>query len=195
MALREINLIPADIQNRRFLQRHLSFWTGCLVISLVLIFGFFFYQKLVVLAEKSAFGNLQDTHTHLGLRIQEIKRIQEELEKLDQQQSVRRTIIRGPICSRVLWKLADIMNESTWLTLLSTDDNRKTEKGASLKLSGFSFSNEELGNFLNRLTAESMFKAVLLKYAQETILTQPDRNAGEAVKMVKFEIECELLSV
>ena len=87
------------------------------------------------------------------------------------------------------------MNESTWLTLLTTDDNRKTEKGASLKLSGFSFSNEELGNFLNRLTAKSMFKAVLLKYAQETILTQPDRNAGEAVKMVKFEIECELLRV
>ncbi len=195
MALREINLIPADIQNRRYLQRHLSFWTGCLVLSLALIFGFFFYQKHVVLAEKSAFGNLQDTHTHLGLRIQEIKRIQEELEKLDQQQSVLRTIIRGPICSRVLWKLDDIMNESTWLTMLSTDDNRKTERGASLKLSGFSFSNEELGNFLNRLTGESMFKAVVLKYAQETTLTQPDRNAGEAVKAVKFEIECELLSV
>ena len=195
MALREINLIPADIQNRRHLQRHISFWTGCLVISLVLIFGFFFYQKHVVLAKKSAFGNLQDTHTHLGLRIQEIKRIQEELEKLDQQQSVLRTIIRGPICSRVLWKLDDIMNESTWLTLLTTDDNRKTEKGASLKLSGFSFSNEELGNFLNRLTGESMFGAVVLKYAQETMLTQPDRNAGEAVKAVKFEIECELLSV
>lgn len=195
MALREINLIPGDILTRRHLKRHLSFWAGCLVISLVFIFGFFFYQKHVVLAEKSAFGNLQDTHTHLGLRIQEIKRIQEELEKLDQQQSVLRTIIRGPICSRVLSRLADIMNESTWLTQLTTDDNRKTEKGASLKLSGFSFSNEELGNFLNRLTAESMFKTVLLKYAQETMLSQPDRNKGEAVKVVKFEIECELLSV
>ena len=195
MALREINLIPGHILTRRHLQRHLSFWTGCLVLSLGLIFGFFFYEKHVVLAEKSAFGNLQDTHTHLGLRIQEIKRIQEELEKLDQQQSVLRTIIRGPICSRVLWKLADIMNENTWLTLLTTDDNREAEKGASLKLSGFSFSNEELGNFLNRLTAESMFNAVVLKYAQETMLTQPDRNAGEAVKVVKFEIECELLSV
>jgi Tfp pilus assembly protein PilN len=195
MALREINLIPGDILTRRHLQRHLSFWTGCLVISLTLIFGLFFYQKHVVLAKKHTFGNLKDTHTHLGLRIQEIKRIQEELEKLDQQQSVLRTIIRGPICSQVLWKLADIMNENTWLTLLTTDDNRKAEKGARLKLIGFSFSNEELGNFLNRLTAESMFKAVLLKYAQETMLTQPDRNAGEAPKVVKFEIECELLSV
>jgi hypothetical protein len=64
-----------------------------------------------------------------------------------------------------------------------------------LKLSGFSFSNEELGNFLNRLTAESIFKAVVLKYAQETILAQPERHAEEAVKVVKFEIECELLSV
>ena len=195
MALREINLIPGDILTRRHLKRHLSFWTGCLILSLMLIFGYIFYQKHVVLAKKHTFGNLQDTHTHLGLRIQEIKRIQEELEKLDQQQSVLRTIIRGPICSRVLWKLADIMNENTWLTLLTTDDNRKTEKGASLKLSGFSFSNEELGNFLNRLTAESMFKAVLLKYAQETILAQPERHSEEAVKVVKFEIECELLSV
>ena len=195
MALREINLIPGDILTRRLLQRHITFWAMCLVISLVLIFGFFFYQKHVVLTKKHAFGNLQDTHTHLGLRIQEIKRIQEELEKLDQQQSVLRTIIRGPICSRVLWRLADIMNEGTWLTLLATDDNRKTEKGASLKLSGFSSSNEDLGNFLNRLIAESMFKAVLLKYAQETTLTPPDRSVEEAVKVVKFEIECELLSV
>ena len=194
MALREINLIPADILTRRLLQRHLSFWTGCLVISLILIFGFFFYQKHVVLAKKSTFGNLQDTHNHLGLRIQEIKRIQDELEKLDQQQSVLKTIITGPVCSRVLWKLADIMNENTWLTLLITDNGRNTEKEATLQLIGFSFSNEELGNFLNRLTAESMFATVILKYARETLLAQHDRNASKDIKVVQFEIECELVS-
>ena len=195
MAIREISLIPADILARRHLQRHFAFWTACLVVSLALIFGFYFYQKTFVLDEKRTLGNLQDAHNHLGLRIQEIKRIQEELEKLDQQQAVLRTIIRGPVCFRVLWTLADIMNEYTWLTVLAVDNPRETEKGATLKLNGFAFSNEELGNFLNRLTIEPMFKAVLLKYAQETLLVQPDQPSVDPAKVVEFEIECELLAV
>ena len=39
----------------------------------------------MVIAKKSNFANLQDTHTHLGLRIREIKKIKDELEKLENQ--------------------------------------------------------------------------------------------------------------
>ena len=102
MALRDINLIPPDIQTRMILNRHLAFWIGCLAISLSLILGFYLYQKHFVLAKKSAFGNLKATHTNLGLKIKEIKRIQEEVKKLDQQQAVLDTIITGPMSWRII---------------------------------------------------------------------------------------------
>jgi Tfp pilus assembly protein PilN len=194
MALRDINLIPAEILTHRLGQRHLCFWAACLLVSLGLIFGFFFYQKHVIIGQKSNFANLQHTHTHLGLKIKEIEKIKQELEKLDHQQTVLRDIIRGPICSQVLWKLADIINENTWLTSLATDNNRHSEENASIKLNGYSISNEELGNFLSQLSLASIFQNVRLKYAQEALLSQSNRGDDASIKVIQFEIECKLLT-
>lgn len=194
MALRDINLIPADILTSRLQQRHLCFWAGCLLLSLGLILGFFLYQRHVLVSEKSDFNTLQNTQNHLGLKIKEIAKIKQELEKLDQQQTILRDIIRGPICSQVLWKLAEIINENTWITSLSTDNNRQSEKNANIKLNGYSFSNDELGDFLSRLSDESTFNNVRLIYAQESMLSRSKQNDGEVIKVIQFEIECELLT-
>jgi Tfp pilus assembly protein PilN len=195
MALRDINLIPADIQTRRVLNRHIAFWAGCLTFSLSLIFSFYLYEKHVVLAPKSTFGSLKDAHTHLGFRIQEIKQIQEEIERLDQQQAVLEDITRSPVVWRIVFRLAEIMNESTWLHTLTTDVSRDKQKKAGLQLNGFSFSNEELGNFLIKLSSEPMFKDVLLKYARETTLDRTEKDDAGQIKVIEFEIECELLTV
>ena len=192
MALRDVNLIPPHIQSRMILNRHLAFWIGCLAISLSLIFCFYLYQKHIVLAKKSAFGNLKDTHTNLGLKIKEIKRIQEEVEKLDQQQAVLDTIITGPMSWRIIQRLSEIINEYTWLKELTTGSGVDKDTRANLKLSGFSSSNEELGNFLIKLSGDPMFKGVLLKFARETILDRARKDDGDQIKVIEFEIECEL---
>lgn len=194
MALRDINLIPADILTSRLKKRHLCFWAGCLLISFGLIFGFFLFQKHTLEDQKSKFGNLEHTHNHLGLKIKEIGRIQQELEKLDQQQTVLREIIRGPICYQVLWKLSDIINENTWLTSLSTDNNRHSEKNASMKLNGYSLSNEELGNFISQLSMDSIFNNIRLKYAQESEILQTNRKNGDSIRVIQFEIECNIFT-
>ena len=190
MALREINLIPNEILAQRHLLRHLFVWAGCLIISLSLIFGSYLYKTHVVLAKKRSLTSLKDTHSQLGARIEEIKRIKEEIERLAQKQSVLETVTRTQAYSQVLLKLADIMNENTWLTQLDIDGSKDANHDASLKLTGFSLYNEELGNFLSQLSAEPLFKAVLLKYAKETnILNQ---NPGESVKLIQFQIECNI---
>lgn len=194
MALRDINLIPSDILTSRLRQRHLCFWAGCLLASLGLVFGFFLYQRHVLMSEKSDFNSLQHTHKHLGLKIKEIATIKQELEKLDQQQTILKDIIRGPICSQVLWKLAEIINENTWITSLVTSNNRQSEKNAIIKLNGYSFSNDELGNFLSRLSVESSFNDVRLIYAQESTLSLSSQNDADVIKVIQFEIECELLT-
>jgi len=192
MALRDVNLIPPPIQTRMILNRHLAFWIGCLTISLGLILSFYLYQKHIVLSKKSAFGNLKDTHTNLGLKIKEIKRIQEEVEKLDQQQAVLDTIITGPLCWRIIQKISEIINEYTWLKEFTTGRGSEKDTRTNLKLSGFSSSNEELGNFLIKLSGEPMFRGVLLKFARETILDGTSRDGGDQIKVIEFEIECEL---
>jgi Tfp pilus assembly protein PilN len=192
MALRDVNLIPPHIQSRMILNRHLAFWTGCLAISLSMIFCFYLYQKHMVLAPKSAFGNLKDTRTHLGLKIKEIKRIQEEVERLDQQQAVLDTIITGPMSWRIIQRLSEIINDYTWLKELTTGIGIDKETRANLKLSGFSSSNEELGNFLIKLSGDPMFKGVLLKFTRETTFDRAGKDDGNQVKVIEFEIECEL---
>jgi len=192
MALRDVNLIPPHIQSSMIFNRHLAFWIGCLAISLSLIFCFYLYQKHMVLVQKSAFGNLKDTRTHLGLKIKEIKRIQEEVEKLDQQQAVLDTIITGPMSWRIIQRLSEIINEYTWLKELTTGSGVDKDTRANLKLSGFSSSNEELGNFLIKLSGDPMFKGVLLKFTRETSLNRARKDDGNQVKVIEFEIECEL---
>jgi Tfp pilus assembly protein PilN len=145
------------------------------------------------MSEKSDFNSLQRTHNHLGLRIKEIAKIKQELEKLDQQQAILKDIIRGPICSQVLWRLAEIINENNWITSLATNNNRQSEKNAFIKLNGYSFSNEELGNFLSRLSVESTFNNVRLIYAQESMLSLSNQSDNDLIKVIQFEIECELL--
>lgn len=192
MALREINLIPTEILARRHSLRHLFFWAGCLLISLSLICGFYLYKTHFILAKKRALTTLKDTHKDLGTRIEEIKRIQEELEKVSQQQSVLETRTRNQPYSIVLLKLAGIMNKYTWLKQLAIDSGKDEKGEANLKLTGFSFSNEGLGNFLNQLTSEPMFKAVILKYANETEMAQSNQNAGKPVRLIQFQIECSI---
>jgi len=195
MALRDINLIPANIQTRRVLGRHLAFWAGCWMFSLSVIFSFYLYEKHVVLAPKSPLARLKNVQGDLGLRLQESKRIREEIARLKQQQAALIDITRSPVCWRIVFKLAEIMNDATWLHTLATDINRGQEKKVGLKLNGFSFSNEELGNFIIKLSSEPMFKDVLLKYARETIFDRAEKNTKVQIKVIEFEIECELLAV
>ncbi len=194
MALREINLIPPDILSLLYLRRHLFLWAGCLTLSLSMIGGFYLYQTHVVLAKKRPMTTLKDIPTHLGTKIEEIDRIQVELKRLDQQQSMLKTIKRNQPYSSVLFKLAYIMNHDTWLTQLAVDGymNEDEEENETLELTGFSFSNEKLGDFMNRLSSEPLFKDVLLKYAREARKAQPQLNREASVRLIQFHIVCKI---
>jgi Tfp pilus assembly protein PilN len=192
MALREINLVPGDILAHRQLMRHLYLWAGCLVISLSLIGGFYLYQTRVVFAKERAFTSLKQVHTHLGARIGKIKQLQEELDKLSQQQAVLDSIMKKQSYSKVLSRLADIMSPHTRLTQLAMERGREKERNIRATLTGFSLSNKALGNFLNQLTREPLFKTVALKYAKETTMEQPNQNMGKAVKLIQFQIDCAI---
>jgi len=196
MALREVSLIPADILKRRFIRRHLSFWAVCLVICLTLIGGFYIYQTRTVLAKNPALSALKDVHTGLGSTIEEIKWIQTELEGLEERQLVLETIIKRQSYSAVLLNLSELMNQSTWLTQLTIKNvQMEEEKGSRpiLTLTGMSFSNDALGDFINKLSNEPLFTTVILNYARETVTSlSEDRGPVVPIKAIQFQITCDV---
>lgn len=194
MALREINLVPSEILAHRQLVRHLYFWAGCLAITLSLIAGFYLYQTRVVFAKGRTFTSLKEVQTNLGARIDKIKLIQKELEKLTEQQIVLDTVTRKQSYSRVLSRLADIIRAQTWLTQLAMERQRDKQGNISVTLTGFSLSNKALGDFLNQLTREPIFKAVSLKYAKETTGEQSNQEQGARVRLIQFQIDCVIQS-
>jgi Tfp pilus assembly protein PilN len=195
MALRDVNLVPADLLHRHHLARHLRFWTCCLIGSLALIWGLYFYQIHVVLAKKATASRLDEMHTELGAKIEEIKRVQRELELFGEQQSVIDMITGNQSYSQVLLKLAKIMNDNTWLTQLAMDNRSDEENEASLKLTGLSSSNVELGNFISELSNDPAVQAVVLKHAKEIEMSEPNKKAAGSVKLIDFHIECSVSSI
>lgn len=147
MALREINLIPAGVLQRRGVVRHVCFWGACLFVCLSMIFGFLLYQTRVIRAQQSALHSLDEVQKHLGERLSKIERIRTELQRLDQQRVVLENITRNRSYCQVVWKLAEVFNDETWLTRLTIDRNQEENRTIRLGLTGLSFSNATLGNF------------------------------------------------
>lgn len=195
MALRELNLIPGEVLARRDLLRHLGFWAGCLVILFTLTWGFYFSGTHLFLPRKGAVTTLTDMRTYLGTKFEEIRRIQEELDRLSQHQAVLEPVTNYEPYFQICAKLADTMNESIWLTQLVIDGGKEDAVEASLILTGFSYSNDKLGNFLDQLSSATLFESVILKHATESVLRQSNQGERRAVKLIQFQIECNIPKV
>jgi arsenate reductase-like glutaredoxin family protein len=192
MALREINLIPADILHKKSLFRRLFLWAGCLTLCLSLIFGFYSYQVHVVLPKKRPVTTLEDMHKQLGTTIEGIKETQQEIQRLSLQESFLKNLTRIQPFSRILMKLSEIMNTRTWLTKLTINSNTEKDLVPVIELYGNTLTNDDLGGFLTQLSAESMFNKVILKYSKETQIAKSAKDQKALIKVIQFQIDCEI---
>jgi len=192
MAIREINLIPEEILARRHLVRHLCLWAGCLGMSLALIFGFHMYQMNIALAQKQDLPTLKDTDTNLGAKIEEIKHVQGELEELRRKQVALEDLTGNTPYSRIIQRLSEAAEGYVWFSLLGIEGGKKKDERITVRLTGFSPRNEELGEFLNRLSGDPLFDAVLLNYATETKTLEASQSAGDLLDLIGFQIVCRI---
>lgn len=193
MALRDINLIPADILDRKAIRRHLTFWTLCLGICLSPVFGFYIYQTAAAAAQKQGPSNATDIDRQLTRQIAKITAIQAEIATLNQQLEDFKTVLKPAIFSKILHKLAGTMNGYTWLDSLQIHRDSGSGKTIRLQMKGYAGSNGALGDFLNRLSGDPETENVVLKYAKEGA----GRNTPEATdrkfsSRIEFEIECTI---
>ncbi len=192
MALREINLIPSECLFRRQVRRHLSLWSLCLALSLLVNAGGFLLYTHLVLAKGNSLAGMGEVDANLDARIVQIKRLQEELASLHERQAAFESIRRNQPYSRVLLRLADIMNENTWLGQLRIEEDGENGAVTKVELTGYSFTNEDLGDFLSRLTGTLVFRDVVLKYANE-VEDPRAKNQGKAgAQVINFQLVCSL---
>jgi Tfp pilus assembly protein PilN len=193
MALRDINLIPVETLHRRYVARHISVWAGGLVFLLGVIFGFYQYQVRTVLPRQRPVTTLEDMHLKLGTTMEEIKVTQTEIERLSHQEAFIKKLSTTQPFSRLLNRLSTIMNAQTWLTELTVDtDTESEQKVLVMKLSGFSLSNDELGNFLTRLSEDRLFENVVLKYAKENRIAGLSEKRKSPLKVIRFQIDLNI---
>ena len=193
MTIRDINLVDLDILARQNTLRRLLMWAACLAGALVLIGGYHQYLSRGASAKKNDPASLGRVHTDLSRKIEEIKRIQNDLQTLRLRQQIVETLIKKQPYYQVLQKLSHTMNEYTWVTRVTMERVESTSLDSRLKLNGVSYSNEKLGGLLNRFSAERMFSDAELKYSREVGGARSGGNAVTASRRVQFLIECSVL--
>ena len=195
MALREVNLIPAEILHLRYTVRHILMWTGGLIFFLGLVFGFYLYQVHRVIPRQRPLTTLEDMHLQLGATMEEISVTKKEIERLSHQEAFIKKLSKTQPFSRLLHRLSVIMNAQTWLTRLMVDTTAEDkEKVLEMKLYGFSLSNEDLGEFLTRLSEDRLFEDVILKYARENEIKDLFKERKSAVNVIQFQINLNIVN-
>jgi len=191
MALREINLVPADILVRRYRHRHIWFWTGCLVVLLMPVAGFLLYVATVTRAQNRSTMTLREINAQFENRSAKIKQSQEKLENFNIQLANLETHVRVPSYSDILLNLSDTMNNHTWLTSLQLNNDGHGGGGyAKMHLTGCAASNIALGNLLNALSGNPVFESVILKYAKEMKTSASNVKTEISPGQIDFQIEC-----
>lgn len=193
LALREINLIPPDVAAKFLVVRHLMFWAGCLVLAVGIVIAAGSVQKFMIGAKQQTLAAMQTIPSQLANRIEALKGLQRDQERLNELRSALTAVrSKSPPPSPILVKLSEVMNDQTWLTQLLLDTEEGQGKGTQLRLTGFSTSNENLGDFLSRLSAEMLFKDVVLKFASDSEGEEQGPKNGASRGRIRFEIACQI---
>jgi len=192
MALRDISLIPTAVIERRYIHRHLGFWCGCLIGWLGLAAGIYLYLSFSLSAEARTAAGLAEAQARVESAVKEITRIQAELDRIRLEQSLLDAAASSPPYSLVIWRLAQAVNNNTWLVQLTVDRREDPKPGTAVQMVGYSYSNDQLGDFLDRLSTDRMFGSVVLKYSREDTMTQVEATGGKKSRQVQFQINCEI---
>jgi Tfp pilus assembly protein PilN len=165
-------------------------WGFGLVFTQAILAGLFFYVDRIVLPQQRVLPQPSAMQSDLSARIQAITQAQKELEQLKDRHATIAALAAVNPSSAVLSRLVDSMGPAVWLTELHVGGGGD-KSAAKMKIVGFSADNGKLGDFLDNLSAEPMFEAVVLKRAGSAPNTASRAKAGDA-RPIQFEIECEI---
>ena len=186
MALRDVNLVPQSIIQRRYAKRHLVGWAVAYGLLIVLLAGgHLLYTRSVIAKRRHAAGE-EEMRRRLAGAIAEIEDKKEELARL----AFVREIVCPVSAAEVLGRLAEAMAPQTWLTQLSLTG--ASGEDMILSMEGTAFSNSSLGAMVRGLSESDSFRDVILGGSSERTVTKSGSNVPETV--VQFRVKARAVS-
>ena len=156
MALRDINLVPETVLNRRYLVRHGVGWVAAYALVAVSVLCLYSYQ----LCSMNTSQKTELTEAMIYRRIATtIAEIEQKTDSLESVAAVHR--LSSPVgAADMVSHLAAAMGPKAWLTSMQiqTDDKRGTE----ITMAGLAHSNTELGALIQELSSDGMFSDVAM---------------------------------
>jgi hypothetical protein len=185
MAVREVNLVPDAVLQRRYMQRHGVGWAMAYGLVIALIFGGSMVIRRHVTAKGRSPADEADVRKRLATTIAEIETKKEGFARL--------TFVREISCpvgvAQVLGRVGEAMDAATWLTHLSVTDPRGAER--ELALEGLARSNTHLGATIDALARNGAFRDVVLGNATEVAGTRVGEKAPEP--LVRFSARAKAI--
>ncbi|MDD2671523.1 MAG: PilN domain-containing protein [Syntrophales bacterium] len=189
MGLRDVNLIAEDEISTRHAVRHVVFWTCGLIVITSLLGAFYLAYGQALKAQRRAIAENSDKPGLLQARIAQIQAVRAEIDRIGLQQSALESAVRNKRpYSLLVERLAGAMNDRTWLAQLAIESARAPDAEAAIRVSGFSFTNSDLGDFLHRLSSDPLFRRVELRLSSEGAAAG-DSRAFPAGRFVQFQLE------
>jgi len=186
MALRDINLVPENVLQRRYGVRHAIGW--CLAYGLLIVLllsGYFAYTHRVVTKRRVPTSE-SEVRKRLAATIADIEVRKQDIERL----AFVRHISQPFGTAEILGRLAQIMDPKTWLTTCSVSAG---EGGAPLLvMQGLAFSNARLGATMRALAEDDHFEDLVLKNSSEVKMSLDMPGVPENI--IQFHIEATVVT-
>jgi type IV pilus assembly protein PilN len=174
-----INLLPYRVSKKKeAAQQQLTILSAIIVVALMAMGAIYIITAGKLKATKSEITRSENELADLKKKIGEIdnlKKLQADVQKkLDILNQLRKEKT-GPAMR--LARLSDIVPEKMWLT-------KYQESGAAVAISGFSYSEDNIADFMRSIQSSSEFMNVELQVSEQQELN--------GVKLKKFDISCVL---
>lgn len=183
MALRDVNLVPEAVLQRRYLLRHASLWALAGLTVMGTLAGAYAFYTRAVLTRREPRVSEAEARRLLSEMVADIDGKMQQLEHL----AYVRRVSRPGCAARALDGLAAAMDPQTWLTGLSL--NMHSNSTASVVASGLAGSNAKLGSLIGKLSGTGRFRNVVLMNASEA--SDSSSSDGAPVRVVAFTVQAE----
>jgi len=196
MAVRQINLIPANILARTAFTRHLWFWGKGLIFILLLFVILYLVQASRFALQQKALNSESSSKIQVLNKIGHAKGeaddINSQMQDLALKSGLLASLTNQQLYYDILAVFAESFNGDTWINHLTIQ--RGTEKDtdrSNLMVDGFSLTHNTLGIFLESLAGNKRIDDVVLVYAKKKQGQEgldPDLS-----NVVQFKLTCSII--
>ncbi len=203
--LNTINLLPQEIKKSNAINKEKK-----KVLKIILIVGVIFLGLLMIFQIVDLYLNHQlaaseESLQGMNSRIVAIERLKQENERLAQEiQQARTIIVNRSHTSQLLWEISRLLPQKVWLreiTIEKYQPDKLQEKNISdnsamknLSLTGLSFSEQQIAQFLKALEGSELLRNVRL--IETSTLSEKEvyeKTKIRRVTLIRFVIECNIV--